>query len=248
MLTPAAKKRRVDTANATLKKPFRSPLLSRTQASTSDAPSLRSSSLLRGQVSVTTGDRDSQSAETTDTQSHEPNSPERKHKSARSLTRSIREPTTQATKGPGSELAALLSSFEKELDRDAKEIQQRKELIAQAEQIKAESERRRPGEAVDAELQDLIQKWKAAARSAADEVFGIVKERVAGAGGMKAWREMERRQREFFGGGGSFDNEPGESKGAARDSGDELDASDGVTSAAATRDEDHEGDSDEASL
>jgi hypothetical protein len=34
---------------------------------------------------------------------------------------------------------------------------------------------------------------------AANELFGLIKERVEGMGGAKAWRESRKRQREFYG-------------------------------------------------
>ncbi|CAF9925088.1 MAG: hypothetical protein HETSPECPRED_005740 [Heterodermia speciosa] len=53
----------------------------------------------------------------------------------------------------------------------------------------------------DAELEALIRKWKGASREAAEEVFRGVKDKVDRMGGVKGWREAERRKREGFGGG-----------------------------------------------
>ena len=47
------------------------------------------------------------------------------------------------------------------------------------ERIRRQSERKRPGEEIDIELKELVGKWKAAGRLAADEVFEVVKVRVA---------------------------------------------------------------------
>jgi hypothetical protein len=42
---------------------------------------------------------------------------------------------------------------------------------------------------------------KRASRLAAEELFGLIKGRVDGMGGAKAWRESRKRQRELYGGG-----------------------------------------------
>ncbi|KAK1781267.1 hypothetical protein QBC45DRAFT_71269 [Copromyces sp. CBS 386.78] len=51
---------------------------------------------------------------------------------------------------------------------------------------------------IDAELKELVQKWKLASRQAAEELFELIKGRVADMGGAKAWRETRRRQMEGF--------------------------------------------------
>lgn len=48
----------------------------------------------------------------------------------------------------------------------------------------------------DARLEALIQKWKTASRDAAEEVYTISKDRVDGAGGMKALKKQEREMRQ----------------------------------------------------
>lgn len=47
----------------------------------------------------------------------------------------------------------------------------------------------------------LIAKWKGASREAAESVFGDVRDRVNGMGGVGAWREMGRRREEWRGDG-----------------------------------------------
>ncbi|KAF1985528.1 hypothetical protein K402DRAFT_394508 [Aulographum hederae CBS 113979] len=49
----------------------------------------------------------------------------------------------------------------------------------------------------DEELEELVEKWKAAAREAAEEVFGMSKDRVMKMGGIKALREREEINREM---------------------------------------------------
>lgn len=65
-------------------------------------------------------------------------------------------------------------------DRGAivKDLDRRLDLVKQAQEIEAASERKRPGEPVDQELRDLVGKWRAAGRVAAEELFETVKVRV----------------------------------------------------------------------
>jgi hypothetical protein len=59
-----------------------------------------------------------------------------------------------------------------------RDVDRRLDLVRQAREIEAASERSRPGEPADQELRDLVVKWKAAGRVAAEELFETVKERV----------------------------------------------------------------------
>lgn len=56
----------------------------------------------------------------------------------------------------------------------------------------------------DADLEALITKWKAASQTAAEELFGGVKERVCRMGGVTAWRESEKQRHDRAGGLGEF--------------------------------------------
>ena len=48
----------------------------------------------------------------------------------------------------------------------------------------------------DADLEELKEKWRLASQSAAEELFGSVKERVCRMGGAAAWRDMEKKKHE----------------------------------------------------
>ena len=48
----------------------------------------------------------------------------------------------------------------------------------------------------DTDLENLVQKWKLASQTVAEELFGTVKERVYRMGGVAAWRESEKRKYE----------------------------------------------------
>ena len=60
----------------------------------------------------------------------------------------------------------------------------------------------------DEELAALTDKWKVASQQAAEELFGTVKERVCRMGGVAAWRESEKRKHERAYGIGDFAPEP----------------------------------------
>jgi Swi5-dependent recombination DNA repair protein 1 len=165
MLTPAAKKRRVDAANAQLRKPFRSPLIKRAIA---PSPSQGSSA---GAPSTPLKYAESSSA-------IEPVSPvvssaERLHKSTTAAVGPQSRP-----KGGKTKLELLVTVLENELRLVERQILEEGEVVRQAERIRMESEGKRPGEEIDVELKELCKKWKAASRLAAEEVFEVVKERV----------------------------------------------------------------------
>lgn len=89
------------------------------------------------------------------------------------------------------------------------EIQKELDLIRQARRIEDASRRKRPGEKIDAELKELITKWKAASRLAAEELFELVKGRVESMGGGEAWRRSRR-------GNAYDDHDDGEGRGVKR--------------------------------
>ncbi|EGZ77939.1 hypothetical protein NEUTE2DRAFT_147310 [Neurospora tetrasperma FGSC 2509] len=82
-----------------------------------------------------------------------------------------------------------------DLIRQAKRIEMasRKAAVEESKEL-----RRQDATVIDAELKGLVKKWKLASRQAAEELFELIKGRVADMGGAKAWRETRRRQREGF--------------------------------------------------
>lgn len=100
---------------------------------------------------------------------------------------------------PGSGFLALIRAH-RHTAQDAvlKDLDRKLETVRQAKRIEESSEKTCPGRPIDQELRDLIVKWKAASRVAAEELFESVKERVDSAGGPKVWREMRKRQMEFY--------------------------------------------------
>ncbi|KAL2257184.1 hypothetical protein VTK26DRAFT_545 [Humicola hyalothermophila] len=92
-----------------------------------------------------------------------------------------------------------MRASQRSLNAHLHRARRRLELVRQARLIETQSAAAkrgpREGEEVDAELTELTGKWKAASRAAADELFGLVRDRVEGMGGARAWRESERRRR-----------------------------------------------------
>ncbi|KAG6368673.1 hypothetical protein INS49_002886 [Diaporthe citri] len=234
MNTPAAKRRRVDAANATLRKPFHSPLLRRQpDAGESSTPGSSKTPDTNGNKrsfeevyspSSPSAPRQPQSARAT-----RPLGNLLHGRPASPLKLSVSSGTEAApkrkTSGPKEGRAVpgddnpffALASAHRTSGRDtiARDLDRRLETVRQAGEIEAASERSRPGEPVDQELRDLVVKWRGASRLAAEELFETVKERVDNAGGPKAWKEMQQRQQEFYQG---FDQEsPTRSKPADED-------------------------------
>lgn len=199
MNTPAAKRRRVEAANSTLKKPFHSPLLTR-------RPDMGDNRTTPG--SSTTPEPSSTKRPSEDVYSpSSPSAPQqpRAVRSARSSgslrhsrpasplklstpSGSPRLPAKRKISGPG-EVAAhsgdgnpflALARAHKTAGRDAivNDLDRQLGMVEQARNIEAASEESHPGEPVDQELRDLIAKWKAASRLAAEELFETVRERV----------------------------------------------------------------------
>lgn len=209
MSTPAAKRRRVDAANVTLRKPFHSPLIRRPddsgggpsktpeQPTTDEAPvedtyspstSPSAASTIRPSPSLT--------ALRQTPASQRPSCPPLKFKSpvqrGGGVVKTSKVPKTTEDAAAaaavddddgdhsGSALLALVKAH-RHTAQDAvlKDLDRKLETVRQAKRIEVASEGERPGEAIDQELRDLVVKWKGASRMAAGELFEIVRERVA---------------------------------------------------------------------
>lgn len=197
MNTPAAKRRRVDAANATLRKPFHSPLLRRQpDAGENSTP---------GSSKTPDTNSNKRSFE----EAYSPSSPSaprqppaaRPTRPPRNLLHSRPASPLKPSVGRGNPVASkrkssgpreggaapgddnpflALARAHRTAGRDAivRDLDRRLETVRQAGEIEAASERSRPGEPVDQELRDLVAKWRGASRMAAEELFEAVKERV----------------------------------------------------------------------
>ncbi|MCJ1442899.1 MAG: hypothetical protein MMC23_003396 [Stictis urceolatum] len=79
----------------------------------------------------------------------------------------------------------------------------------------------------DEELVRLTRIWRDASRAAAEELFGVARDRVNGMGGMAGWKERERDKRERFGGWGDGDGKESGGRGGGEKDGEGEGLSDG---------------------
>ncbi|KAL2125074.1 hypothetical protein VTJ04DRAFT_1439 [Mycothermus thermophilus] len=292
---PAAKRRRIEAANLTLRKPFRSPLINRQPTTESSSQTLQQNhhhqqagtgraapsgtrairapstpaSIGRTNAESTPealsagGEETSPPFSRTEVDggslTHKPSqsrlvksSSSSSLKSAPGLTKgSLNKPactSTSTSTGTGTgatdhdptnlpNLIHQIQASQKRLQTQLRAAQQRLELVRQARRIEEASKPAADGDGdggaeADAGLRERIARWKAASRLAAEELFELVKERVDGMGGAKAWRESQRRQarggfwgdEDEVGKKGGFDDEGGERDG---DNGEESVREDG---------------------
>ncbi|TLS23517.1 uncharacterized protein PpBr36_05715 [Pyricularia pennisetigena] len=209
MNTPAAKRRRIE-ATKTLKKPFRSPLISRRGGDKEEAKT--------GSGREGVEDKSFKDAVVTD---HGTNTvAAATAPSAGAAPSSLASPSPLRTKVPRRAVdtrapfkspsvaissAAALGAKEPQPNHDSKpdgttskegplsQVAAGAVVRPSDKQLKREN-----GDAAgaaadgDDELRHLIGKWKAASRLAAEMVFDIAKQRVDSAGGPKAWREQQK--------------------------------------------------------
>ncbi|CAP69226.1 uncharacterized protein PODANS_1_8940 [Podospora anserina S mat+] len=199
---PSAKRRRVDAANATLKKPFRSPMINRQSPSTTTSnatPTQASQSLSRRSIDSFSRPPTSSSIPATPSRPGNPSPlrlgtnsaaarrPLLLQKSFKSVSTPFpfkqRQQDTARSTNEGDELLQRIQRSHRELDAQMKKVEKELERVRQAKRIEEASRRKRPGEEVDAELSELVGKWKGASRLAAEELFEVVKGRVDGMGG-----------------------------------------------------------------
>jgi Swi5-dependent recombination DNA repair protein 1 len=153
----AAKRQRVEAASHTLSKPFRSPFKSTSKPqknlerrASADSPDLLATSDEKKPVELTHPDR------------RTPSSP-----SPLRVAESRRRSRTNFSNEP---VLNLLLKEERGLERELKGLRAELDTVEQARKIETKEE--------DEELVGLIEKWRGAARAAAEEVFKKVSDRV----------------------------------------------------------------------
>ncbi|KAI9785966.1 MAG: hypothetical protein M1839_008232 [Geoglossum umbratile] len=172
----AAKRRRVEAASHTLSKPFRSPF-----KATTKPQDVRECSALAGPPATSDEKRPVGLAHTHE-RTPSSSSPSRTAKSRWSRATFSNEP-----------ILNLLLKEERGLERELRELRMELDTVEQARKIEMKEE--------DEELAGLIEKWKGAARAAAEEVFRKVSDRVNRMGGPAAWKEMQKKKNEWSGEG-----------------------------------------------
>ncbi|KAH6650602.1 hypothetical protein F5144DRAFT_637654 [Chaetomium tenue] len=273
---PAAKRRRIEIANATLRKPFRSPLVNRqqTEPGTESAPSPsvnRNSSTAASFTPQTPatpapargGHRlTAASPLSTSPSLASASTPGLPPKRPASITSNpTKDPTTTTTPNPPTPkppstststlpLLTQIQHTQTTLTTTLRTTQARLDLARQAQRIEQAAHAKRPGEPVDAELCALAARWKATSRLAAEELFGLVRGRVDGMGGARAWRGTRGWVRR---GGGGWDDDGGDGgrggegeEGGSGDGGGEGEDGDGDGGGGEEREEEEEEESGES--
>jgi len=198
---PAAKRRRVDAANETLKKPFRSPMVKRPQPQ--EGIDIAASSPATPAPAAHRRERIELTRLST------PSKIPGGRRFGPALSASVGSFGTPSRPAPnrgtdqkfGSSLDGLsdkdteflnkLSRRKKEAELKTREVEKEMELVRQAARIQSGKE------TSNEELEKLVGKWKGACRTAAEELFELIRGRVDSMGGGAAWRET-RQQNPWF--------------------------------------------------
>jgi Swi5-dependent recombination DNA repair protein 1 len=93
------------------------------------------------------------------------------------MKKSLSSPVQTAALNADPNIAPLLKA-QRELEKELREMKEQLETTEQARKIERDSERKDSGGEVDAELVELISRWRGASRMAAEELFGKVRDRV----------------------------------------------------------------------
>ncbi|KAK4144359.1 uncharacterized protein C8A04DRAFT_27813 [Dichotomopilus funicola] len=234
---PAAKRRRIEAANATLRKPFRSPLAGR-QKEKGDKPEPRSAPGLGDAQRPSSTGTERPTTVGSSTNTILTATPPPTHTRSASRRPVAASPLSTATTAganfspsrhdtaqndvDGDNLLQQLSRSQTQLQTHLRAAEARLHLVQQAHQIEQRAAKAandtntadpnpNPDTVidVDAELRGMIARWKTTSRLAADELFGLIRDRVEGMGGAKAWRASRQWQRSGGGFGFADGNESG---------------------------------------
>ncbi|KAK0730365.1 hypothetical protein B0H67DRAFT_638879 [Lasiosphaeris hirsuta] len=221
---PSAKRRRVDVANAALRKPFRSPLINRptptAEGAVESTPGANNSRVAAPNIDTPTPTRfgggrlvstpvRAPSHLTSDPSGVVPHRPSYSAGASKRGASNSSNSRRRDTNKRSSPLIEQLRRTQRDTTIQLRKTQDHLGIVRQAGRMEAQSRAKRsalglePGpklEAteIDVELRELIDKWKFASRQAAEDVFELIRGRVEDMGGAKAWRETRRQQRDFF--------------------------------------------------
>jgi Swi5-dependent recombination DNA repair protein 1 len=194
-----AKRRRLNNASNTLTRPFVSPLKPADSANANNTTTPTKSRRSNVPVNTNTPYVPSTLARTINAAtSRTPHKPQSNPASAHTPIRNSVRKNAYSTP-----FAKRLDPAEQALQRDItaielqiKSVRNDIDLLNQAAKYS--------GDATDHDLEELAVKWKLASQSAAEEIFGTVKERVNRMGGVQAWRDSEKQKYERSNGMGEF--------------------------------------------
>jgi Swi5-dependent recombination DNA repair protein 1 len=174
MFTPAAKRRRIEAANNTLQKPFRSPFKTpfKSPLLNRNSPNTPTSASASASASASTLSKPVNSPLSLSTPVATPIALASRASAARAK-KTLASPVSSAALNADPDIAPLVK-MQRDLERQLKEVKQELEVVEQARKIERDS-----GEGdIDGELVRLCEKWREASRGAAEELFGKVRDRV----------------------------------------------------------------------
>ncbi|KAE8448485.1 hypothetical protein EG329_009366 [Mollisiaceae sp. DMI_Dod_QoI] len=193
MSTPAAKRRRIETASQTLSKPFRSPFKTPLKSPVKTSPSESNTATPVPLASKSSNSLLSNPARTPSLPAPSSIAATNRAPLAR---KTFSSPVATAALNADPDIAPLLRT-QRELEKELRELKEEVDTAEQARKIEADSQKKDPDGEIDGELMELIGKWKSASRLAAEELFTKVSERVNRMGGPRAWKEMQKKQQEY---------------------------------------------------
>ncbi|KAI9689927.1 MAG: hypothetical protein M1822_009809 [Bathelium mastoideum] len=195
MSTPAAKRRRIELSTNALNKPFRSPL--KTLSQPKDNPPKDSHPLRTVTDDFDTPPKINKIQTPQSTELHSdplPSSPQPPQ-----ITTPQSRPTRRSR--PGSRLPPSTHPYLRTLRQELIALESRTrtlqadiQTIAQAESIQSRD--------ATAQLVTETKRWREVAQQAAEEMFGVAKERVVAMGGLRMWRKEQEERRRWWDDGG----------------------------------------------
>jgi Swi5-dependent recombination DNA repair protein 1 len=194
MSTPQAKRRRLEEATKTLQKPFKSPFRTPLKPSIGDDPPSSDPSEVSAPTKTISGDN---SACTVPTESIS----NVKHQVV-ITTRSAQIAPASETSTPSipktlvprsysvipSRLVSKKTPSKPSVAREIMQLRNEIQMLTQAQTLATSTK--------DDDLVALIEKWRTASRAAAEELFGITRDRVNRMGGVGAWQEREKEAKQ----------------------------------------------------
>ncbi|KAF2853402.1 hypothetical protein T440DRAFT_444211 [Plenodomus tracheiphilus IPT5] len=187
MSTPQAKRRRLNEATKTLHKPFKSPFRTPLKRNIGSDPPSSDPVDTASLTPVSAYSVQPESKIVTNPQSHTATST-----AGTSTTPAARVPKPLVSRPNLSATNARTTSksnpSKPSVVREIMQIRSEIQMLTQAQTLATSAK--------DDELVILIDKWRAASRAAAEELFGSTRDRVNRMGGVGAWKERENESKE----------------------------------------------------
>ncbi|XP_014552910.1 hypothetical protein COCVIDRAFT_29764 [Bipolaris victoriae FI3] len=192
MSTPQAKRRRLNEAAKTLQRPFKSPFRTPLKPSIGDDPPSSDPPEAESSTEEKLGDTSicvSSAHPTSNAEQKATTSPSGNAASAqRPASRVPKTLVSRPNSSTPSRLASRSTLSKPSAAREIMQLRNEIQMLTQAQTLATSSK--------DDDLIALIEKWRTASRAAAEELFGITRDRVNRMGGVGAWQEREKEARQ----------------------------------------------------